>query len=198
MKVLSLASLLLCSSAAMAHFTLDYPQSRGFDDDKEGTAPCGGFDTVANRTQFPLTNGFLQINSRHVSAEITINVVIGSNPVAADFTTAAGTPANSTSLKHPGNACFPLDLSTFQGAANNTNATIQIVYNGGDSPLYQCSDVVLVTSAPSFDQTKCVNNDGSTSTSNSTTNGTSAGTAISVKSTATAAAALLIAVAMAF
>lgn len=35
--ILSLASL------SSAHFLLNYPKSIGFDDDKEGTAPCGGF-----------------------------------------------------------------------------------------------------------------------------------------------------------
>lgn len=55
MKVLSLAAVLLCSSAAMAHYTLDYPASRGFNDDNEPTGPCGGFDTVKNRTEFPLS-----------------------------------------------------------------------------------------------------------------------------------------------
>ncbi|KAF8983164.1 hypothetical protein BGZ46_010762 [Entomortierella lignicola] len=207
MKVLSLATLLLCSSAAMAHFTLDYPQSRGFDDDKEPTAPCGGFDAVANRTDFPLTNGFLQIDSHHVKADIKINVVIGNSPVAADFITAAGTPVNSTSLNHPGHACFPLNLSTFSGATNNTNATIQIVYNGGDSPLYQCADVVLVTSAPGFDQTKCFEDNGSTPSSNpsasattgstSPTKGASAGSTLAVKATSTVVAAMIMAVTLA-
>ncbi|KAF9110976.1 hypothetical protein BGX27_005551 [Mortierella sp. AM989] len=190
MKVLSLATLLLCSSAAMAHYTLDYPQSRGFDDAKEPSAPCGGFDAVANRTQFPLTKGFLQINSHHAKAEVKINVVIGNSPAAADFITAAGTPANSTSLNRPGNICLPLDLSSYKGAADNINATIQIVYNGGDSPLYQCADVVLVASAPSFDQTKC-------SDDASPPQDTSAGVALAVKGTATATAALLMAVALA-
>ena len=50
----SLAATLLCSSAVMAHFTLDYPTSRGFLDAAEGTASCGGFDALTNRTQFPL------------------------------------------------------------------------------------------------------------------------------------------------
>jgi len=53
--VTSLAAALLCSSAVMAHFTLDYPVSRGFNDDAEPTGPCGGFDAVANRSQFPLS-----------------------------------------------------------------------------------------------------------------------------------------------
>lgn len=56
MKVLTLATMLLCSSVAMAHYTLDYPPSRGFSDDDEPIAPCGGaaYNAAGNRTQFPL------------------------------------------------------------------------------------------------------------------------------------------------
>lgn len=46
------------------------------------------------------------------------------------------------------------------------NATIQLIYNGGDGALYQCADVVLVTTAATFNQSMCVNNNG-TSTSGS-------------------------------
>ncbi|KAG0208508.1 hypothetical protein BGX28_000562 [Mortierella sp. GBA30] len=198
MKVLALATTLLCSSAVMAHYTLDYPQSRGFSDDNEPTAPCGGFNSVANRTQFPLTKGFLQIYSAHVSADLKINVVYGNNPSAADFTAAAATPAGSLSINHPGNACLPLDLSSFKGAANNTNATIQIIYNGGDSPLYQCADVVLVTSAPAFNTSMCQNNNGGASTTSpGGATPTNAGSTVLVKGAATAAAALLMAAALA-
>ncbi|KAI7822160.1 hypothetical protein BC939DRAFT_398159 [Gamsiella multidivaricata] len=195
--------MLLCSSAAMAHYILDYPQSRGFDDDKEPTAPCGGFDTVGNRTQFPLSNGFLEIESFHVKADIKINVAYGNAPSAADFTTAAATPASSISINHPGLACLPLDLSSFNGAANNTNATIQVVYNGGDSPLYQCADVVLVTSAPAFNQSMCVNNSNSSPSPSTSGSGTSptntseAGAALSAKGIFTAAVAVLLTAALA-
>ncbi|KAF9347342.1 hypothetical protein BGX26_001165 [Mortierella sp. AD094] len=150
----------------MAHFILDYPPSRGFDDDAEPNAPCGGFNAVpTNRSMFPLTNGFVDIDSFHPSSTVTINVAIGANPAAADFTAAA---ASAIAINHPGHSCLSFNLTSIPGAANNTNATIQLVYNGGDGPLYQCADVVLVTSAPGFDKTQCINDNGSP-TSNTTT-----------------------------
>lgn len=127
-----------------------------------------------------LAKGFLTINSFHVTATVNINVVIGNNPTAADFTTAASTPANTTKVSHPGHSCLPLDLSTFKGAANNTNATIQLVYNGGDSPLYQCADVVLVTTAASFNQSQCIEDNGTKTGSNPSPTG-SAGTTVQAK-----------------
>ncbi|KAG0320339.1 hypothetical protein BGZ97_000258 [Linnemannia gamsii] len=186
MKVLTLATMLLCSSAVMAHYTLDYPPSRGFSDNDEPIAPCGGaaYNAAGTRTQFPLTKGFLQISSFHPTASVQVNIAYGNNPTAANFTAASSTPAGTIQVTHPFQSCLPLDLSSFKGAANDVNATIQLVYNGGDSPLYQCADVVLVTAAPSFDQSKCVDN--------AKGNG-----AISVKgASATAAAAVLFAAAM--
>lgn len=140
----------------------------------------------------------MEIDSHHASAKIQINVILSSNPALADFNGAASSPASSTSLNHPGHACLALDLSSFQGAANNVNATIQVVYNGGDSPLYQCSDVVLVTSAAGFDQSKCVNDDGG---SPSSTSGTppapsNSGATVSVPKKSAALAVLAFAVAV--
>lgn len=69
------------------------------------------------------------------------------------------------------------------------NATIQVIYNGGDGSLYQCADVVLVTNATGFDQSKCVNNNGaSPSASGSAPAPTNAG----VVSTPTQGAALAV------
>ncbi|KAF9339559.1 hypothetical protein BGZ91_005560 [Linnemannia elongata] len=196
MKVLTLATMLLCSSAAMAHYTLDYPPSRGFSDDDEPIAPCGGAAP---------TKGFVQISSYHPTASVQVNIAYGNNPTAADFTTASSTPAGTIQVTHPFQSCLPLDLSSFKGAASNVNATIQLVYNGGDSPLYQCADVVLVTAAPSFDQSKCVDNangNGGSTPSTTSPGGakpTSSASALSIKSAAaTTAAAVFFAAAMIF
>ncbi|KAF9545117.1 hypothetical protein EC957_011272 [Mortierella hygrophila] len=203
MKVLTLATMLLCSSAAMAHYTLDYPPSRGFSDDDEPIAPCGGtaYNAAGNRTQFPLTNGFVQISSFHPSASVQVNIAYGNNPTAADFTTASSTPVDSVQVTHPFQSCLPLNLTSVAGAANNVNATIQLIYNGGDSPLYQCADVVLVTAAPSFNQSMCIDNSGSTpsATSPGAPKSTSGASAFSVKgAAATTAAAVFFAAAMIF
>ncbi len=44
--VASFAAALLLAGAASAHFTLDFPPTAGFDEDKEPTAPCGGFPPI--------------------------------------------------------------------------------------------------------------------------------------------------------
>ncbi|GJJ76360.1 hypothetical protein EMPS_08719 [Entomortierella parvispora] len=74
--------------------------------------------------------GLLEINSHHPSAKIQINLILSPSSTPADFTAAASSPASSTSLNHPGHACLPFDLSSSQGAVNNVNATIQVIYKG--------------------------------------------------------------------
>ncbi|KAF9163224.1 hypothetical protein DFQ27_003458 [Actinomortierella ambigua] len=158
MKFLATTSLmLLCSTAVLGHFTVTYPGSRGFDEDKEPQAPCGSFDTVTNRTEFPLSKGFIEIDSGHVKADIAINLVLNQNPTSADFTAAAATPAAKVSIAQPDANCLPVDLSAFAGAKDGVNGTLQIVYNGGDSPLYQCIDVTLKSNAAAWDPSKCTN-----------------------------------------
>ncbi|KAG0333242.1 hypothetical protein BG004_000918 [Podila humilis] len=197
MKITTAASLvLLCSSTVLAHFTLDYPKSRGFNDALEPNAPCGGFDEIKNRTDFPISKGFFTINSHHATAKVKVNVVTGNSPTAADFLAAAGTPAQSVDVPHPDLSCISLDLSSFKGATAGTNATIQIVYDGGDSPLYQCADVTLQTTA-NLNQTACVNDHGGSPTPSggsgapATPTGGSAASTVSVKQTVVASVGLL-------
>src|SRR5438876_5638294 len=58
--------LLLAVVPIFAHFTLDYPPPTGFDEDKEPTPPCGGFNpTVSNATNWPLSGGEIVIDSHH-------------------------------------------------------------------------------------------------------------------------------------
>lgn len=46
-SALSLSALVLLASTATAHFTLDYPRSRGFDEDIEPQF-CGGFPNAVS------------------------------------------------------------------------------------------------------------------------------------------------------
>ena len=69
MKSLLLALLLL--PAILAHYTLDYPPTTGFDEDLEPNPPCGDFyPDLNNLTAFPLVGGEIAIDSHH--PQITI------------------------------------------------------------------------------------------------------------------------------
>ncbi|KAI9028094.1 hypothetical protein CLU79DRAFT_682344, partial [Phycomyces nitens] len=147
-----------------AHFSLTYPPTRGFSESIEATAPCGGYDTpLANRTQFPLTNGFVEINAEHPTYTYQVNILINNSPTAADFTSSNLVTVASGKNSFPMAACLPLNLTAAPEAKNGTLATLQITFNGGDGALYQCTDVILTDNATDFNSSKCVNADGSSS-----------------------------------
>ena len=62
-------SLLLLAAAAgvSAHFTLDYPSSVGFSDEKENIAACGGFipNLDGALVNFSVSGDWIQINNHH-------------------------------------------------------------------------------------------------------------------------------------
>ncbi|KAG1046610.1 hypothetical protein G6F43_010912 [Rhizopus delemar] len=150
--------LIALQSMGLAHFTMTYPSSRGFNEDQEPISPCGGFNTASSeRVVFPLQNAFIEINSGHTSYSYEINAITGNSTVQV----------GKGSRSYPQAACLPLQLT--DSIKNGTSTTLQVVYNGGDGLLYQCVDVVFSSSAPNFNTSACVNADGSSTTSNSTT-----------------------------
>lgn len=124
-------------SAVSAHFQLNYPQTRGFNEDNEPQAPCGGFNNVGSRTEFPLENGFVQINSGHTTYKYTVKVITSNNPSTSDFTGNNATVIGSGSRNYPGDACLTVSTNNGTDIKAGTNATIQITYDGGDGSLYQ-------------------------------------------------------------
>jgi hypothetical protein len=134
----SVAAVLVAAlSSVQAHFQLTYPAPRGpFSENLEPIAPCSSYGVTSNRTEFPISKGFLEINSEHVQYTYTVHLALSSNPGAADFTAQNTTVYNGTN-SFPEQACLPADLSKVSGIADGTNATLQIVYNAGDDILYQ-------------------------------------------------------------
>jgi hypothetical protein len=187
-SILLLATVL---QSVLAHFTLDYPATRGFNEDTEATVPCGHFDTVGNRTQFPLTNGFLEIYSGHTSWSYTVNVVLGDSPVVADFSSNAS-QIGSGSRSYPEKACLSVDLSKNSAIKDGVNGTLQIVYNGGDGLLYQCTDVTFTSAAAAWNASACANADGSSASASSSTSAAPSTSSTSSAASLTITAALML------
>lgn len=148
----SVAAVLVAAlSSAQAHYQLTYPAPRGpFSEDNEPIGPCATYNVTSNRTEFPLSKGFMEINSEHVQYTYSVHLVLNNNPGAADFTAQNSTVSNGTN-NFPEQACLPVDLSKYSNIADGTNATLQIVYNAGDSILYE------VWFAKCFESKKSVN-----------------------------------------
>ncbi|KAG9026398.1 hypothetical protein FRB95_008885 [Tulasnella sp. JGI-2019a] len=187
-KLAKLAITVALVTPGLAHFTLDYPLTRGLEMDKESEF-CGGFPLV-NRSQFSLTDGRIEINSHHAAATFVTLISFDQNP--SNFTSFNTTPSGQTyaylkpyiQLSSAGEMCVPVNISSLgvSGVGEGTNATILVQYNGGDSPLYQCADVTLTNSAVTV--SSCTNsstfvtesNTPITANASSSANGTSTST----------------------
>jgi hypothetical protein len=131
MKVQLLLGALL--PLASAHFKLNYPAARGFDEDNLGQFPCGGQNTVSsNRTKFPITGGPIQLEMEHTSARVQVFMALGNEP---------GDSFNIELLptiqeRGPQNFCIGAGALTFPPGmriTEGTNATIQVITNGDPS-----------------------------------------------------------------
>ena len=82
---LPLFPIILPLTLVTAHFQLNSPPARGFDEDTIATFPCGGQDTVSsNRSLFPLSGGPVQLNMEHDHAEVQVLLGLG-NDVRENF-----------------------------------------------------------------------------------------------------------------
>lgn len=80
-KFTLLSSILFFVPLATCHFQLQHPPSRaGEDDEKQATFPCGGYDTVKSRTQFPLTGGSVQLELGHDESLLEVLLAVGNDP----------------------------------------------------------------------------------------------------------------------
>jgi len=69
MKALALLTLFL--HLALAHFTLDFPYTTGFDEDLEPNPPCGDYNPeTSNLTAWPLVGGQIALDSHHPTMTI--------------------------------------------------------------------------------------------------------------------------------
>lgn len=125
-------------SVASAHFELKYPTARGFNDDTEGTFPCGGFDTVQQqRSNFSISGGPIQLNMGHQQTNVAVYMAIGANP-GSGFSVVA---KQQLTIEVLGDFCLgSVSVPAGLNVSDGTPASIQVVTNdhaGGG--LYQVS-----------------------------------------------------------
>ncbi|KAI8609614.1 hypothetical protein BC830DRAFT_1233221 [Chytriomyces sp. MP71] len=147
-----LTALLLVASAASAHFIIQSPPSRPFDDDGEAKGPCGN-QPLGARTHFPITGGSIIGDLFHPTATANFSIVIGNtDPLASQFGQVFIGPGSNVQLTEGEFSAGPIDLSKVQGAVDGASGTIQVALSTVDGLLYQCIDVTLdakLTAVPS-------------------------------------------------
>ncbi|KAB8218382.1 hypothetical protein BDV33DRAFT_125996 [Aspergillus novoparasiticus] len=164
LSILSLASL---APLVSAHFKLNYPTSRGFDEDKMSQFPCSGLSQSSERTKVSLSAGDLPValTMGHSQTAVEVLLALGNDP---------GTNFNITlhpTFRVEGLGSFCLPNITFDESivgvklTDGMNATLQVQSNGDPSGgLYACADIQFTEvdySAPS----SCSNNTGVKATS---------------------------------
>ncbi|KAI4204936.1 MAG: hypothetical protein LQ350_000788 [Teloschistes chrysophthalmus] len=153
----TLSTLVSLTSLATAHFTLDYPPARGFDEDQLGTFPCGGQNTISsNRTTWPLAGGPIQLTMEHDHAAVQVLIALGNNPT--DNFNAVLVP--TTQEQGIGKFCLSdVKVPESLGVKDGDNATIQVVTNGDPTGgLYNCADITFSTTNSSSQE--CTNGKG--------------------------------------
>ncbi|CAE6495245.1 unnamed protein product [Rhizoctonia solani] len=176
------------AASAAAHFTLDWPRTRGFDEDIENQF-CGGFssagarspfplgasgvliDSAGARSPFPLGASGVLIDSHHDTANVIVLISFDANPQNITQFSNSSNGAQLTNfikLEKQGEACLPVNIQSLglSNVSNGTNATIQIQYDGGDGNLYQCADVTLLSDFTAPSNVTCAS--GATGTVSST------------------------------
>ncbi|CAE6454097.1 unnamed protein product [Rhizoctonia solani] len=158
------------AASAAAHFTLDWPRTRGFDEDIENQF-CGGFSSAGARSPFPLGASGVLIDSHHDTANVIVLISFDANPQNITQFSNSSNGAQLTNfikLEKQGEACLPVNIRSLglSNVSNGTNATIQIQYDGGDGNLYQCADVTLLSDFTAPSNVTCAS--GATGTVSST------------------------------
>ncbi|VDB84491.1 unnamed protein product [Peniophora sp. CBMAI 1063] len=140
-----------------AHFQLQYPEPRGpFVEDDEPTFCDNYVNAVDNRTAFPLSGGYIKINSEHTSWTFGVEISTKQNPTSFANFTANNTDNGQEQLVRQfsqgsgeGSFCIPLDLNStgISGVQDGANVTLQFIFDGGDGELFQCADLTLAANA---------------------------------------------------
>lgn len=127
----SLLSLAAVVPMAAAHFTLQYPVSRGFDEDTMPEFPCGGMSQSSNRTQLPVSGSFpIALKLGHIQTAVEVLLALGSDPGVNYNITLVPT----FQISGLGAFCLPhVDISEQAIGVKITdgmNATVQVQSNG--------------------------------------------------------------------
>ncbi|KAI6249286.1 hypothetical protein HI914_02642 [Erysiphe necator] len=146
------STLLLFSTSSFAHFAVEYPMPRGYNEETMQQFPCGGYDTVSSqRTLYPITGGAIGLEIGHAQTNIQVLIAFSSTPTTNFKTVLRKTFTESGMGKFClTNVNMPKELDIHEG----TNATIQVITNSDDEAMggyYSCSDITFGISAFDFD-----------------------------------------------
>ncbi|KAK9474135.1 uncharacterized protein V1510DRAFT_412522 [Dipodascopsis tothii] len=192
MKLTSYLAALSLAGLASAHFTLNYPTSRGSDHDTQTTGPCGGLSTSSSRTAVDADGFPVAITSSHTSGGFAVYFCPKSScTTASDFNI---TLLDTILEEGAGNFCMPeISIPESVLSSNGTmNGTVQVMMISDDGNLYNCADVSLSRISGASSSSQCTNGTGVTATSWTESTSTATASSASTSATETSAAQRLV------
>ncbi|RKF54319.1 Uncharacterized protein OnM2_098015 [Erysiphe neolycopersici] len=146
------STLLVLTTSSLAHFAVEYPAPRGYNEETTNQFPCGGLNEVSTqRTLYPITGGAIGIEVGHARTNIEVLIAFESEPTTKFKTILRKTFTQMGTGKFcMTNVNMPVELDIHEG----TNATIQVITNSDDDGIggyYSCSDITFGISAFDFD-----------------------------------------------
>ncbi|KAK3056991.1 hypothetical protein LTR09_002029 [Extremus antarcticus] len=173
---MQLLNLLALATVATAHFELFWPPSAGFNEDKEPTSPCGGFEVDLSIPQ-PIHVDRFQA-SLLVAHPVSKFSFRGTNSTSAPYSFTDLVPVIDTK----GPASFCLEYLSAPAEWAGSTGVLQVVDDSPDGILYQCAAVSWVAGANDTIGSSCSNSSSSFSatwTSQESFAATAAGTSAS-------------------
>lgn len=132
---------LLILTPISAHFLLNYPNSLGFDDEKEATGPCGGFDvTYSNSSEFRVGGDAVALTSTHPESNWAFRATLDKTGNGNNWTDLLPVVAQAGL----GGFCEP-GLMVPEAWAGQ-QGVVQVIQAGHDGNLYQvrkCSEPTI-------------------------------------------------------
>lgn len=157
-----------------------FPTEREYSASADSTAPCGSVAQVGNRTNFPITGGFVGLVDQEEAYSVSVSISYNSNPTSLnEFETLIA----STRIKdlYEGHTCVtipnpPSNISV--GDVATLQVSFEAVWDGSttNETYYACADIVYILDADFTENDYCFN---ATVEGSSTTAATTAATATS-------------------
>lgn len=117
---------------ASSHFLLNYPNSLGFDDEKEDEGPCGSFNvTFDNATDFHVNGDAIALTSTHPEADWLFRATLDKTGMGNNWT-------DLLPVVHQqglGQYCEP--SLTVPANWAGQSGVVQVIQHGDDGSLYQ-------------------------------------------------------------
>ncbi|OAA62652.1 cytokine inducing-glycoprotein [Niveomyces insectorum RCEF 264] len=137
-----------------------FPDDRAYSAALDNTAPCGSVAQVGNRTDFPLTGGFVSLVDQEEAFNVQIAVSYSENPTSLDEFTALVAAPRIQDL-YEGHTCVPVPNAPSNVSVGD-HATLQVTYQSvWDSTVnqtfYACADITYILDADFTQNDYCFN-----------------------------------------